>query len=84
MSPCSPTSKWVRPLLDYYPKEYDYDDFDPGRRKVATYDGVAYFAPLTGGTDLMVYRKDLLEKAGRQAAEDPRRVRGGGEEAQRP
>ena len=29
-------SKWVLPLLDYYPKEYDYADFDPGRRKVAT------------------------------------------------
>ena len=57
-------SKWVVPLLDYYPKEYDYDDFDAGRRKVATVDGVAYFAPLTGGTDLMVYRTDLLEKAG--------------------
>ena len=26
-------SKWVLPLLDYYPKEYDYADFDPGRRK---------------------------------------------------
>ncbi len=57
-------SKWVLPLLDFYPKDYDYDDFDPGRRKVATYKGVPYFAPLTGGTDLMVYRKDLLEKAG--------------------
>jgi multiple sugar transport system substrate-binding protein len=57
-------SKWVLPLLDYYPKEYDFDDFDAGRRKTATVDGVAYFAPLTGGTDLMVYRKDLLEKAG--------------------
>ena len=57
-------SKWVLPLLDYYPKEYDYDDFDAGRKKTATFNGVAYFAPLTGGTDLMVYRKDLLEKAG--------------------
>jgi multiple sugar transport system substrate-binding protein len=60
------SSKWVLPLLDYYPKEYDYNDFDPGRRLVASYDGVPYFAPLTGGTDVMVYRKDLLEKAGVQ------------------
>jgi len=58
------SSKWVLPLLDYYPKDYDYADFDPGRRLVATVDGVPYFAPLTGGTDLMVYRKDLLDKAG--------------------
>jgi multiple sugar transport system substrate-binding protein len=60
------SAKWVVPLLDYYPKEYDYADFDPGRRAVATYNGTPYFAPLTGGGDLMVYRKDLLEKAGIQ------------------
>ena len=60
------SSKWVVPLLEYYPKEYDYSDFDPGRQKVATFGGAVYFAPLTGGTDLMVYRKDLLEKAGIQ------------------
>ena len=60
------SSGWVAPLLDYYPKEYDYNDFDPGRRAVATYDGKVWFAPLTGGGDLMVYRKDLLEAAGIQ------------------
>jgi multiple sugar transport system substrate-binding protein len=58
------SSGWVAPLLDYYPNEYDYADFDPGRQKVATYDGKVWFAPLTGGGDLMVYRKDLLEAAG--------------------
>ena len=57
-------SKWIVPLLDYYPKEYDYADFDAGRQKVATVGGVVYFAPLTGGTDVMVYRKDLFENAG--------------------
>jgi multiple sugar transport system substrate-binding protein len=60
------SSKWIVPLLDYYPKQYDYSDFDPGRQKVATFDGKAWFAPLTGGGDLLVYRKDLLEKAGVQ------------------
>lgn len=59
-------SGWVAPLADYYPKDYDYNDFDPGRQKVATYDGKVWFAPLTGGGDLMVYRKDLLEAAGLQ------------------
>lgn len=57
-------SGWVAPLTDYYPADYDYTDFDPGRQKVATYDGKVWFAPLTGGGDLMVYRKDLLEAAG--------------------
>jgi len=57
-------AKWIEPLLKYYPQEYDYADFDPGRRKVATYNDTVWFAPITGGGDLMMYRKDLLEKAG--------------------
>jgi multiple sugar transport system substrate-binding protein len=60
------SSGWLAPLQNYYPKDYDYSDFDPGRQKVATYDGKTWFAPLTGGGDLMVYRKDLLEAAGIQ------------------
>lgn len=57
-------SKWIEPLLKYYPQDYDYADFDAGRQKVATVDKTVWFAPLTGGGDLMVYRKDLLDKAG--------------------
>jgi multiple sugar transport system substrate-binding protein len=60
------SSKWIVPLLDYYPKEFDFADFDPGRQKIATYDSKVWFAPVTGGGDLLVYRKDLLEKAGVQ------------------
>ncbi len=60
------SSKWILPLTDYYPKEYDFDDFDPGRRKIATYDGKIYFAPILGGGNLLFYRKDLFEKAGLQ------------------
>ncbi|TIX36960.1 MAG: sugar ABC transporter substrate-binding protein, partial [Mesorhizobium sp.] len=48
------SSGWIAPLADYYPAEYDFADFDPGRQKVATYDGKVWFAPLTGGGDLMV------------------------------
>lgn len=54
---------WIVPLLKYYPKDADYDDFLPGRRAVASYKGVAYFAPLIGGSDFLFYRRDLLEKA---------------------
>jgi multiple sugar transport system substrate-binding protein len=57
-------SKWIEPLLKHYPKDYDYSDFDAGRQKVATYEGIQWFAPITGGGDMLVYRKDLLEKAG--------------------
>ena len=62
------------PLADYYPADYDYADFDPGRQKVATYDGKVWFAPLTGGGDLMVYRKDVLESRRHPTAEDAGRV----------
>ena len=58
------SSGWIAPLMDHYPAEYDYADFDPGRIATATYDGTVYFAPILGGGDLMVYRKDLLEAAG--------------------
>jgi len=57
-------SDWIVPLTDYYPAEYDFDDFDAGRRTTASYDGKTWFAPIQGGGDLMVYRTDLLEKAG--------------------
>jgi multiple sugar transport system substrate-binding protein len=57
-------SKWIVPLLPYYPKEYDYSDFNAGVKTVATFNGQVWFGPITGGGDLLVYRKDLLEKAG--------------------
>ncbi len=60
------SSGWIVPLEGFYPKEYDYDDFDAGMRAAATYDGKQWFAPVQGGGDLMVYRTDLLEKAGIQ------------------
>jgi multiple sugar transport system substrate-binding protein len=58
------SSGWIAPLLDHYPAEYDFSDFDDGRQKTATYDGKVWFAPILGGGDIMVYRKDLLEAAG--------------------
>ena len=57
------SANWIVPLLKYYPKDYDYDDFLPGRRAVASYNGVAYFAPLIGGGDFLFYRRDLLDAA---------------------
>ncbi len=58
------SSGWIVPLDGFYPSEYDYKDFDAGMRRAATYDGKQWFAPVQGGGDLMVYRTDLLEKAG--------------------
>lgn len=62
--PLFASSDWIVPLEGYYPAEYDYEDFDAGMRTVASYEGKQWFAPIQGGGDLMVYRKDLLEAAG--------------------
>jgi multiple sugar transport system substrate-binding protein len=58
------SSGWIVPLMPHYPAEFDFDDFDPGRVATATYDDTVWFAPILGGGDLMVYRRDLLEAAG--------------------
>ncbi|MEP0961138.1 MAG: sugar ABC transporter substrate-binding protein [Roseobacter sp.] len=55
---------WIAPLLEHYPADYNFDDFDSGRRTTATFDGKVWFAPITGGGDLMVYRTDIFEAAG--------------------
>ena len=60
------TSKWVLPLLDYMPKDWDWNDFLEGRRAVATYQGTVWFAPFMGGGDLMMYRKDIMTQKGLQ------------------
>ena len=61
------SSGWVLPLLDYMPKDFDWNDFLAGRRAVATYNGTPYFAPFEGGGDLFMYRKDLFAKKGLSA-----------------
>ena len=58
------SAEWIVPLLDHYPEAYDFEDFDAGRRTTATFDGKVWFAPITGGGDLMVYRTDIFEAAG--------------------
>lgn len=70
------SSGWIVPLEGFYPKENDYDDFDAGMRAAATYDGKQWFAPVQGGGDLMVYRTDLLEKAGLQPPKTYGRIQG--------
>jgi multiple sugar transport system substrate-binding protein len=57
-------SDWVYPLLDYYPEEYDFDDFFEAYKNIGSYKGVNYFAPTLGGGDLFMYRKDILKNAG--------------------
>ncbi|GAB5468446.1 MAG: sugar ABC transporter substrate-binding protein [Rhodospirillales bacterium] len=55
---------WVYPLAEVVPADYDLDDFRVDLANVATYDGVQYFAPFTGGGDVMLYRKDIFAEKG--------------------
>lgn len=55
---------WLYPLADVLPEEYDIADFRIDLANVASYEGKQYFAPLVGGGDILIYRKDVLEKAG--------------------
>ncbi len=52
---------WLIPLKDYYPSEYDMDDFVPAYLDFMSWDGVVYGCPFRGGTDMLFYRKDLLD-----------------------
>ncbi|MEN5278974.1 sugar ABC transporter substrate-binding protein [Brucella sp. TWI432] len=55
---------WLYPLAEVLPEEYDIADFRVDLANVASYEGKQYFAPLVGGGDILIYRKDVLEKAG--------------------
>ncbi len=52
------------PLLDYYPPEYDYNDFPEAARLAGSYDGVAYIAPFMLEGWILFYRKDLFKEKG--------------------
>jgi len=58
------TAGWVYPLADVLPNEYDIGDFRVDLSSVASFDGKQYFAPLLGGGDIFIYRKDILEEKG--------------------
>jgi multiple sugar transport system substrate-binding protein len=58
---------WLYPLADVLPAEYDIKDFRVDLSNVATYKGVQYYAPFVGGGDILMYRKDILAKAGLSA-----------------
>ena len=56
---------WILPLdQQVMPKDWDWSDFLAGRRAVATFDGKPYFAPIEGGGDVMMYRKDIFAAKG--------------------
>lgn len=54
---------WLVSLNDL-PAEYDVDDLLPAIRGGLTVDGELYAAPFYGESSMVMYRKDLMEKAG--------------------
>ena len=53
---------WIEPLE--FGAEYDVDDLLPAMRDGLSYEGKLYAAPFYGESSMVMYRKDLAEKAG--------------------
>ncbi len=61
---------WLVSLNDL-PAEWDADDILPAIRDGLTVDGELYAAPFYGESSMVMYRKDLVEKAGLEMPEAP-------------
>ncbi len=62
--------KWLVPL-DKLGADYDVDDLLPAIRAGLSLDGKLYAAPFYGESSFVMYRKDLMEKAGLKMPEKP-------------
>ena len=61
---------WLVPLDDLS-AEYDADDLLPAMRAGLSHDGTLYAAPFYGESSMIMYRTDLMEKAGLEMPEAP-------------
>ncbi|MDA4847434.1 ABC transporter substrate-binding protein [Hoeflea poritis] len=61
---------WLVPLDDLS-AEYDVDDLLPAMRAGLSYDGTLFAAPFYGESSMIMYRTDLMEKAGLEMPEAP-------------
>ncbi|QUS35236.1 ABC transporter substrate-binding protein [Falsirhodobacter algicola] len=61
---------WLLPLEDMG-ADYDVDDFLPAVAQALTVDGTLYAAPFYAESAMVMYRTDLLEKAGLTMPEQP-------------
>ena len=57
--------------LDDLPASYDIDDILPAMRSGLSLDGTLYAAPFYGESSMIMYRKDLMEKAGLEMPDAP-------------
>ncbi len=61
---------WLVPL-DNLSADYDVDDLLPAMRNGLSHDGTLYAAPFYGESSMIMYRTDLMEKAGLTMPEAP-------------
>ena len=61
---------WLVPL-DKLGADYDVDDLLPAIRAGLSFDGKLYAAPFYGESSFVMYRKDLMDKAGLKMPEKP-------------
>ncbi|WP_460275826.1 ABC transporter substrate-binding protein [Celeribacter sp. ULVN23_4] len=61
---------WLVPLDDLS-AEYDVDDILPAMRNGLSVDGTLYAAPFYGESSMIMYRTDLMEKAGLEMPDAP-------------
>ena len=61
---------WLVPL-DKLGADYDVDDLLPAIRAGLSVDGKLYAAPFYGESSMVMYRKDLMEKAGLKMPDEP-------------
>ena len=61
---------WLVPLDDL-PADYDVDDILPAMRGGLSYEGTLYAAPFYGESSMIMYRTDLMEKAGLSMPDAP-------------
>ena len=62
--------KWLVPL-DNLGADYDVNDLLPAIRDGLSYEGKLYAAPFYGESSMVMYRKDLMEKAGLKMPDAP-------------
>ena len=61
---------WLVPL-DNLSEDYDADDILPAMAGGLSHDGTLYAAPFYGESSMIMYRTDLMEKAGMEMPKDP-------------
>ncbi|MGH1416198.1 MAG: ABC transporter substrate-binding protein [Pelagimonas sp.] len=57
--------------LDDLPADYDIDDILPAMRGGLSHEGTMYAAPFYGESSMIMYRSDLMEKAGLEMPDAP-------------